>query len=118
MIIFVQNEFRGLHRWKDAPDVVGFLRHPHRHIFRIKTYVDVTHNDREIEFFMLQAEIDKIIASWSTDYPESERVNWSCEQMAEKVLAELSKIYPGRNMTCEVSEDGECGAIVGCAINV
>ena len=117
MQIYIKNTFEGYHRWKDAPDEVKFLRTPHRHIFHVKTTIEVDHADRELEFFMVQRTIDAIIKSWSANstFPswceECPTIDWSCETMAIELLKELHKKYP-RRMSCDISEDGENGAVV------
>lgn len=69
--------------------------------------MSVTHNDRDVEFHMLQNQITR----W---YENNvlELMSKSCEQMAEELIDKLSAAYPGRTLTVEVSEDGECGAIL------
>ena len=47
-------DIEGHHSWKDAPDSVGFLKHNHRHLFRIRIGMKVSHNDREKEIFLQQ----------------------------------------------------------------
>lgn len=111
MEIYIKNQFVGFHRWKNAPDEVSFLRDPHRHIFKVKTSIEVQFADRELEFFMVQKEIDEIIAGWKS----IDTLDWSCETMAIDILKNLHKRYPNRKMTCDISEDGENGAVVGIA---
>ena len=53
--IYVTTQFEGVHRYKDAPDEVSFLRDYHRHIFKVKLAIEVMHNERDIEFIMLNA---------------------------------------------------------------
>ena len=108
MVIYIKNRFEGIHRWKDAPDEVGFLRDYHRHIFHVKTTIEVKEADRELEFFMVQHRINDIIAEFNKKEISGD---WSCETIGIHILKELNKLYPGRPMTCDVSEDGENGAI-------
>lgn len=111
MEVYSKNQFEGFHRWKDAPEEVAYLRDCHRHIFKIKTTIAVTFADRDVEFIMAQHRINEIIKSWD-EVDEKERELWSCETMAIKILTELHKIYPNREMSCDISEDGENGAKV------
>ena len=60
--IIVTNSFKGCHKYADAPDCVAFLRNVHRHVFNVKTTIEVTHNNRDIEFFMLQDEIERFVS--------------------------------------------------------
>lgn len=108
MEVYIKNQFEGFHRWKTAPEEVKFLRDPHRHIFKVKTTVSVNFADRDVEFIMVQHRINEIIKKWD----DVDHLDWSCETMAINILTELNKLYPGREMSCDVSEDGENGAVV------
>lgn len=111
MEVFIKNQFEGFHKWVNAPEEVAYLRDLHRHIFKIKTTIQVEFADRDVEFIMAQHRIGEIIKSWDT-VDKTERDLWSCETMAIKILEKLHELYPGREMSCEVSEDGENGAVV------
>ena len=51
-----------LHHWAGAPDGIrDYLRHPHRHSFRIKAWADVEHNDRDIEFHDFQQQLSTVV---------------------------------------------------------
>lgn len=105
--IWVTWKLHGMHRYPDAPDEVAYLRNEHRHLFFFKVALDVDHDNRELEFHMVQ---NRCIAfckyRMGLDF-------MSCEMMAEKVLDFVADLYgTRRNIEVEVSEDGECGAIV------
>lgn len=106
MKIFVTTQFEALHRWKDAPEETAFLRQFHRHLFKVRLEVSVTHNDRDLEFLDVKSELDFNCAQIDKEDAGS------CEMIAQELLRKMSKVYPNRKMTCEVSEDGENGAIV------
>ena len=106
--ISIKNEFSDLHKWKDAPDEVMFLKNEHRHLFKVETTIAVTHDDRELEFFMVQKTIDEIIQEHIITMP----VTKSCEMMAQEIIKRLIIKYGDRSIQCSVSEDGENGAIV------
>lgn len=107
--VFCTLEIEGIHNWPGCPfDEVAYLRDPHRHVFHIKAYKTVTHSDRDVEFIMLKHDIKKYIMG--RYFNETECLCWfgakSCEMLAIEIIEtfELSR--------CEVSEDGENGAIV------
>ena len=103
--VFVRTTFEGFHRWPDAPDEVAFLRYRHRHLFHVRGELPVGHADRDTEFILLKRELDTVIAE--TKGREGENVEtWSCETWAAHLAAVMGFIK------CEVSEDGENGAIV------
>jgi hypothetical protein len=104
--IFIQTRKSNVHAWKNAPDVVAFLRHEHRHEFHFRVQVEVFHEDREIEFFIFKQFIEDTldnVRAWR---------GMSCEMIASWLIAKIGIDYPGRRPMVEVSEDGENGAIV------
>ena len=102
--IFVTTDFIGFHRWADAPKVVSFLRCRHRHLFKVKVWVDVNHNDRDKEFFIVQDHLNELIG----DYVDMNHEDvGSCEMICEYLL-DVCPDY----VAVQVSEDGENGAII------
>ena len=101
--ILVKTNFVAFHRWKDAPDEVGFLRDYHRHIFYVEATFQVSHNDRDLEFFTVKKDIDTFIAS---NY-KNKKFDKSCEQIAEEILNNY-----GDCIRVEVYEDNENGGYV------
>ena len=111
MKIFVTTQFEGLHRWKDAPEEVAFLRAYHRHMFHVRFEVEVTKEDREIEFILCKRQLEKLIETLFV----GEKLDMSCETIATHILDFMTReraICANRAARCEVSEDGENGAIV------
>lgn len=104
----IQTQFEDFHCWPDAPEEVDFLRSNHRHIFKVSVKIEVNHDDREIEFFILQRQVNNIIET--SVKPMEQRK--SCEDMAEVIMDYLEVIYPSRFIEVEVSEDGENSSIV------
>lgn len=108
--IFVTFQKEGIHRYPAAgtePALAGvdFLQYPHRHIFHFKVTLQVTHNDRDVEFILFKRELENLYkeATLQVDYK-------SCEMLAEDLIEYISGKYPGRDIAVEVSEDGENGA--------
>jgi hypothetical protein len=90
----------------DAYDV-SFLGSPHRHIFHFRVGIDVFHNDRDIEFIQFKRWLENLYkdAILALDYK-------SCEMIADDLYIQIAGRYPGRNVTIEVSEDGENGCVI------
>ena len=111
--ITVRTEFAALHRYKDAPEEVSFLRNLHRHCFKVSVSLDVKNSDRELEFFMVQTQVEGIIRVIlnACEYENDLPIMGSCEDMAEKIALTASSIYE-RSVGCMVSEDGENSAEV------
>lgn len=107
--IIVKNNFEALHRWKDAPDDVRFLRYLHRHMFYVESKIEVFHNDRELEFILVKHFIDDCIKQLLSDNYD---YNISCENIAEYIINCLSSKYGKRTICVTVFEDNENGAIV------
>lgn len=101
--IWVTASFVAFHRWVKAPEQVAFLRDYHRHVFNVKVHVPVTHDDRDVEFFMFKKELEAFL----TLHFAGGRHDMSCEMFADRILDE----FPGAQ-SAQVDEDGENGALV------
>ena len=88
---------------------VSFLGYPHRHIFHFRVWINVLHNDRDIEFIQFKRWLESLYngqgAVLSLDYK-------SCEMMSDDLHDIISKTYPDREVWIEVSEDGENGSFI------
>lgn len=86
---------------------VSFLGTPHRHIFHFRVWIDVVHNDRDIEFIQFKRWLEKLYATGTLalDYK-------SCEMMSDDLYMQIAAKYPGRSVWIEVAEDGENGALI------
>jgi hypothetical protein len=86
---------------------VSFLANPHRHIFHFRVWIDVFHNDRDIEFIQFKRWLENLFrdSTLSLDYK-------SCEMIADDLYTQISSRYPGRSVWIEVSEDGENGCLI------
>ena len=101
--ISVRGQYDGFHAYKDAPDEVAFLRHNHRHLFKWTAKIEVLHDDRELEFFMVMKDINVHIMP----FLQMKELG-SCEMQAEFILENLVNKYgPKRYYSVTVSEDGE-----------
>ena len=107
--VVARTRFRGLHHWPNCPiDEVGFLRHLHRHEFHVTVSIEVSGADREVEFFILQRQIDSIIAQRFPKEDESFVVGMrSCEMIADEIHDGLQEEFEDREIKIAVSEDGE-----------
>ena len=86
---------------------VSFLGTPHRHIFHFRVGIAVFHNDRDIEFIQFKRWLENLYkdAILALDYK-------SCEMIADDLYLQIAARYPNRNVTIEVSEDGENGCVI------
>ena len=107
--VFCTLQIEGIHNWPGCPfDEVAYLRDPHRHLFFIKAYKAVNHDDRDTEFIMLKHEIQQYFRH---NYYKSHLKcclfgAMSCEMIARELIDNFGLTR------CEVSEDNENGAIL------
>lgn len=99
--IEIRTSFTGFHRWIDAPDQVEFLRAWHRHTFNVEVTFKVDHNNRNREFFITKAEIDKYI----NDLYADRYFEYSCEFIAEDIANKF------KALKVLVREDNESAGI-------
>ena len=94
---------------------VSFLGHPHRHIFHFRVWIDVRHDDRDIEFIQFKRWLESLYngqgSVLSLDYK-------SCEMIARDLQAIISARYPDREVWIDVSEDGENGCFIKFPYNL
>ena len=116
-MIWVTFRKEGIHRYPAAgtdPNLctageydVSFLANAHRHIFHFKVYIQVFHDDRDIEFIQFKRWLEKCYADGTLELDYK-----SCEMIAEDLNATISARYPDRDIWIEVSEDGENGCFI------
>lgn len=87
-------------------DDVSFLANDHRHIFHFKVYIEVFHNDRDLEFIQEKRYMERL---YSKDTLEANYK--SCEMLADDLYGMLLKRYHNQNrrIRIEVTEDNENG---------
>jgi len=115
--IFVQFQKEGIHCYPAAatdPKLntageydVSFLASPHRHIFHFRVWIDVFHNDRDIEFIQFKRWLEGL---YSKNILELDFK--SCEMIADDLYIQIADRYPDRAVWIEVSEDGENGCTI------
>lgn len=86
---------------------VSFLGVPHRHIFHFRVWIDVLHNDRDIEFIQFKRWLENLYRDRTLELDFK-----SCEMMSDDLFDQISTKYPGRSVWIEVAEDGENGALI------
>lgn len=116
--IFVQFQKEGVHCYPEAeynPNLatsdeydVSFLANLHRHIFHFRVTIDVYHSDRDIEFVQFKRWLENLYSKDAV----LQLNHKSCEMIAEDLYLQIAAKYPGRDVTIEVSEDGENGCIL------
>jgi len=88
---------------------VSFLASPHRHIFHFRVWIDVFHNDRDIEFIQFKRWLESLYSGSNTVL----ELDWkSCEMIADDLYIQIAGRYPERAVWIEVAEDGENGCLI------
>jgi hypothetical protein len=115
--IWITFRREGIHRYPAAatdPNLntageydVSFLASPHRHIFHFRVWIDVFHNDRDIEFIQFKRWLEGL---YSKDILELDFK--SCEMIADDLYVQIAQRYPERAVWIEVAEDGENGCLI------
>lgn len=105
----------GFHHWPDAPQEVAFLREQHRHIFTVKCIFEVKHDDRDLEFFIVQRHIRAALKEccvYTSKYEaELQFGPRSCEHIAVELHEVLAR-WGLHARVIEVWEDDENGALI------
>jgi hypothetical protein len=122
--IWITFRREGIHRYPAAatdPQLatgdeydVSFLGYPHRHMFHFRVWIDVFHNDRDIEFIQFKRWIENLY-SGTGPYNENRILELdfkSCEMIADDLYIQIAGRYPGRAVWIEVAEDGENGCLI------
>lgn len=114
--VYCTLQVEGVHNWPECPfEEVIYLRDLHRHMFHIKAYAAVNHDDRDIEFIMLKHKIQHYLINKYGSIGQNGRMMddylcvfgaMSCEMIARELIEEFGLTR------CEVSEDNENGAIL------
>ena len=116
-MIWVTFKKEGIHKYPAALDDpklatgdeydVSFLGYPHRHIFHFKVWIQVFHDDRDIEFIQFKRWLEKLYSEKTLELDYK-----SCEMMSDDLFDKIQERYPERSVWIEVSEDGENGSLI------
>lgn len=112
--IWITWQKEGIHKYPAAltdPNLadVQFLGYPHRHMFHFRVWIDVFHNDRDLEFIQFKRWCESLYSGHGAVLSLDHK---SCEMMADDLYIQIASRYPGRRVHIEVSEDGENGALI------
>jgi len=112
--IYVRFQKEGIHMYPGADtdpalatgswDDVSFLGVPHRHMFHFKIWIEVFHNNRDIEFIQFKRWLERSYNDGTLKLNHK-----SCEMIANDLYAFINARYPEREIRIDVSEDGENG---------
>jgi hypothetical protein len=92
---------------------VSFLASPHRHIFHFRVWIDVFHNDRDIEFIQFKRWLENLYSSNNNNSSSVLELNYkSCEMIADDLYIQIAARFPERAVWIEVAEDGENGCLI------
>ena len=117
--IWVTFSKEGIHKYPGADtdpklatggwDDVSFLGYPHRHIFHFKVWIEVYHDDRDIEFIQFKRWLERLYEEVESSTGVLQLDHKSCEMIADELASEINLEYPGRWIKISVAEDNENG---------
>lgn len=84
---------------------VSHLANKHMHYFFFKVWVEVTHNNRSIEFIQFRRWLESLYETKTLELNNS-----SCEMICENLYKAIAERYPDREVRIDVSEDNINGA--------
>ena len=90
-------------------DDVSFLGYPHRHIFHFKVWLEVFHDDRDVEFIQFKRWLERLYAEVDSSSSVLQLDYKSCEMIADDLASEIQAMYPNRWLKISVAEDNENG---------
>ena len=99
--------FEGTHRFPNMPKElahVEFLGSEHRHEFYCTVWVEVKHDNREIEYIDLKRALKANFGDGALDFK-------SCEMMSKDICQFVVKRHGRREIKVQVLEDNENGAL-------
>ena len=109
--IEVPFSFYARHYWTNAPDQVSFLRHEHPHDFECTVWIEVKHDDRELEFYIVKEQLLEDVKLLNKFIEDNKRM-CSCEHIADFIYGNLTVDYgTNRDYKIRVSEDGKYAAV-------
>ena len=121
-MIWVTFRKEGIHKYPAAltdPNLatgdeydVSFLGYTHRHIFHFRVAIEVFHDDRDIEFIQFKRWLENLYGKGTLELDYK-----SCEMIGADLYQQINSRYPNREVTIDVSEDGENGATMTWAAN-
>ncbi len=86
---------------------VSHLALRHMHYFYFRVWIEVSHNDRQIEFIQFRRWLESLF-----DTKTLELNNKSCEMISDDLFEKISDRYPGVEIRIEVLEDNINGSYV------
>ena len=84
---------------------VSHLSLKHHHYFNFKVWVQVTHDNRQIEFIQLRRWIENLYSKGTLELDHQ-----SCEMLSDALYEKLTEKYPGMEIRIDVSEEGINGS--------
>ena len=98
-------------------DDVSFLGYPHRHIFHFRVWIEVFHDDRDIEFIQFKRWLERLYAEVESSTSVLQLDFKSCEMIADELATQIQNKYPDRWLKISVAEDNENGCEMEYPLN-
>ena len=104
MFIKVKTQFEAVHCYPTAPVAVKHLRNKHRHTFFVSATIEVTDDNRQLEFYLVKDYLDTVVT-------QNNMNSLSCEMICDIYYNAIERKYGKRKVMIEVSEDNQRSAI-------
>lgn len=114
--VYVQFQKEGYHCFPEAGTEAAFatgdmydvshLAYKHMHYFYFKVYVEVNHDNRDIEFIQLRRWLESLYSTNTLDLNSK-----SCEMIAADLYTHIHTKYPNSDVKIDVSEDNINGCL-------
>lgn len=107
--VYCKVQVEGIHHWPGCPfEEVSYLKLPHRHVFHVVAHKEVNHDDRDIEFIMLQHKVKQYLIEtyWNEQNKCCVFGAMSCEMIGRELMERFDLCM------VDVSEDNENGAVI------
>jgi len=104
IFIKVKTQFEAVHCYPTAPIAVKHLRNKHRHTFFVEVAIEVTDENRQLEFYLVKDYLDTVITHKDLN-------SLSCEMICDAYYGAVQEKYGKRRVVVEVSEDNQRSAI-------
>lgn len=83
---------------------VSHLAKVHMHYFNFKVWIEVKHDNRDIEFIQLRRQIEDAFTE------KDLKMGGSCEMMSDRLYEYLSSVYLDADIKIDISEEGINGS--------
>lgn len=112
--VLAKSAISATHNWPAPSNNMMLLKNEHHHVFTVEAELEVTHEDREVEFIQVSLRVRELLEELGGE-PRDKLYRFgsmSCEKIARTLGQRLAVSYGERWMSITVREDDIHGATV------